>query len=404
MKKVSVLRFFGVYFSFTVISNFVHPITPMFLQSINCPDYMFGAAFAAMAFANFLSSPLWGRLGDRYGYAKMMGIGYLGYSLGQYLFSIAQNSFGVVLARVVGGFFICGLTVNAMAYLVSMTDDGQVRGKYLAMFAALQSVGAAGGYLIGGLIGDWSMQAVFYCQVGGVAIAALLTMLLLGEVVTPAAGGEKLQLSDVNPFTSLAASAKTLTVPMGIFLVTVFLSAFATFAHDNSFNYFLRVQLDFPPSGNGIFKAVVGVIAIVANSTINMWLARRFDGRKSIAAVLGLCAVSLFAMVSVAGVPLFLATALVYYTFSVIYLPIQQVLVVRNGGDSSKGAISGLFNAARSLGMMAGPLFAGFVFGVNPIYPFIGAAVAFGLAAALCLYNAKQFERQEGIVDGVRSN
>ena len=34
MKNRAVLKFFLIYFGFTITSNFVHPITPAFLQMI----------------------------------------------------------------------------------------------------------------------------------------------------------------------------------------------------------------------------------------------------------------------------------------------------------------------------------------------------------------------------------
>ncbi len=69
--------------------------------------------------------------------------------------------------------------------------------------------------------------------------------------------------------------------------------------------------------------------------------------------------------------------------------------MIRNDDGASSGAMAGLFNATRSLGMVVGPLFSGFAFSVNPKYPFIGAGVAFFAAAVLCYYNQKQYERLE---------
>ena len=37
MKNRAVLKFFLIYFGFTITSNFVHPITPAFLQMIEAP-------------------------------------------------------------------------------------------------------------------------------------------------------------------------------------------------------------------------------------------------------------------------------------------------------------------------------------------------------------------------------
>ena len=60
MKNRAVLKFFLIYFGFTITSNFVHPITPAFLQMIEAPSYIQGVAFSVMSFFTFLTAPFWG--------------------------------------------------------------------------------------------------------------------------------------------------------------------------------------------------------------------------------------------------------------------------------------------------------------------------------------------------------
>ena len=61
MKNRSVLKFFLIYFGFTIVSNFVHSITPAFLQMIQAPSYINGVAFSVMSLCSFFASPFWGR-------------------------------------------------------------------------------------------------------------------------------------------------------------------------------------------------------------------------------------------------------------------------------------------------------------------------------------------------------
>ena len=381
-----------LYSLFYLMSNFVHPITPAFLQAINCPDYMFGISFAAMAFFNFLASPFWGKMGDRYGYGRMMGFTTFGYCAGQLIFSIATGPMMVIVGRSVGGFFACSLMVNSMAYITSSVGDNEKRGKYLSIYTALTSVTTALGFLIGGLIGDYNINLVFQIQIVlGVVIGFSMIFLLKDDNT----GREqpKFSFREVNPISSIIDSAKIITAPMAVFLLIVFFANFATFAHDQSFNYYLRAQLNFPTSANGIFKSLVGIIGLVANMTINMWIIKKADCRKAITFILALCSVSLAAMVSVSGVPLFIAMAALYYTFSAVFLPVLQVLMVKGDDVSSKGTVAGLFNASKSLGMMIGPMLSGFAYGINPTLPFIGAAVVFALCVVLSIYNRRQYER-----------
>ncbi len=392
MRNTSIVRFMAINFFFIAVSNFIHPVTPLLLQRIGCPDYMFGVAFAAMSTTFFLTCPFWGRMGDQYGYIKILSIGIIGYAVGQLIFSTAANSYMVVLGRAVSGMFISATSVCGMAFLSKSTDDAQKRAQYMAIYAAVSAISTAVGFLVGGVVGDGSIEIVFVMQVVGILLSAVLFYFLMGEI-QPILDKKKITFVDVNPISSILVASKMITAPMATFLLAAFLTSFATNAHDTSFNYFLRAQLAFPPSGNGIFKSVVGIIGLVANFSINMWIARKTDTRKSIIAVLALCGASLVLMVNLPSVTAFLISAMIFYGFNSIYLPIQQSLIVKNDSGISMGTVAGIFNAARALGMIIGPLVSGFAYATSPKLPFIAAAIAFFAATAISYINYKQYSR-----------
>ena len=163
----SILKFFAIYFGFTVTSNFVHAVTPAFLEMIAAPSYIQGTAFSVMSFFSFLTAPFWGKMGDRKPYPAMISLGFFGYALGQFIFASAHSVSTLLLARTVSGLLNGALQVNTLAYLISVST-AENRGKYMAWYAMLQSVGTCVGYFVGGSIGDYSVMLVFYLQIGAV--------------------------------------------------------------------------------------------------------------------------------------------------------------------------------------------------------------------------------------------
>ena len=395
MKNRSVLKFFLIYFGFTIVSNFVHSITPAFLQMIQAPSYINGVAFSVMSLCSFFASPFWGKMGDRKPYPQLMAVGFFGYALGQFFFSIARGVPMLLFARVISGLLNGALAVNALSYLISVSDS-ENRGQYLAMFAMLQSVGTCIGYLIGGVIGDYSLMAVFYAQIGAASVLGIVTLLVLRDAPGRTLSTEKIDFTKINPVTSMTTSMRRVDAAMGVYLAIVFCFGFAMMSYDNYFGYFLRDQFGFPTSYNGYFKALIGVIAIIANSTINMWINKHTDVRKSITVILGLCSVSIPAMLLAShSIPAFLGVALLYYTCNAITMPILQVMMMKDEDKSETGTISGLFNAFISLGRTFGPLIAAFAYGLNPLYPFVLAAAMYMIAALLSIRNRIQYKNRK---------
>ena len=395
MKNRSVLKFFLIYFGFTIVSNFVHSITPAFLQMIQAPSYINGVAFSVMSLCSFFASPFWGKMGDRKPYPQLMAVGFFGYALGQFFFSIARGVPMLLFARVISGLLNGALAVNALSYLISVSDS-ENRGQYLAMFAMLQSVGTCIGYLIGGVIGDYSLMAVFYAQIGAASVLGIITLLVLRDAPGRTLSTEKIDFAKINPVTSMTTSLRRVDAAMGVYLAIVFCFGFAMMSYDNYFGYFLRDQFGFPTSYNGYFKALIGIIAIIANSTINMWINKHTDVRKSITVILGLCSVSITAMLLAShSIPAFLGVALLYYTCNAITMPILQVMMMKDEDKSETGTISGLFNAFISLGRTFGPLIAAFAYGLNPLYPFVLAAAMYMIAALLSIRNRIQYKNRK---------
>ena len=147
-----------------------------------------------------------------------------------------------------------------------------------------------------------------------------------------------------------------------------------------------------------MFKAVVGTISLTMNMTIKMWIVIRFNISKAMCVTILGAAAALFGVVMAPNQTIVMAFALMYYAFYAIYTPLQQAVMRKNDDDSSKGAVAGLFNTSRSIGMMAGPTFAGLIFDVNPNYAYISFAVALVLAALVGWKNYLQL-KEKGVYD-----
>ncbi len=389
MKKASIGRLYLFYGLFSVFCNMAHPITPTMFIEKGFPDYLFGVSFAAMAFSFFVGSLVWGGIGDSRGHVKIMAFVMPIYGLSQFVFGITDSAFMTIVARLVGGFFSAGVFVCSMAYLVNLTND-ENRGRYMSYYVAFNSVGSAFGYFLGGVIGSYSILAVIVSQTLTIVICGILTYMLLEDYEM--VGAKFSMNTSINPFKSYNNIVGKMPVVLTTFLIAVFLTSFATTAYDNAFNYYLKDALSLSSSYNGIIKAIIGIVTLIANFTINIYIVNHTETRKSIITVLLLCGISSMVVPFISGLYPFFIGNIVFFMFNAIYLPIQQDIVTSGHDSRISGIISGIFNSVRAIGMIFGSLFSGFIYEWGNKLPFITSSIVFFISVAISVKNFKQYK------------
>lgn len=390
MKKASVTRLIFFYFLINMFANVAHPITPTMFINKGFPDYMFGVSFASMSFAMMATSPFWGRVGDRIGHIKTAALTIPFYGVVQMIFMLTNSIVVTTVARFLSGFFSSATFVCTMAYLINLTTE-ENRGRFMSYYVAVNSVGAAFGYTIGGVVGNKSIITVFIIQlVAFVVLGALLLLTLEDSEKIPNKFSVSLKINN-NSIGKLKQSMPAILVT---FLIAVFLTNFATIAYDSAFNYYLRDELLLPSTYNGIVKAVIGIVTLIVNFTVNIYIVNHTDTRKSIIVVLLLCGITSLIAPLIKPLYLFFAGNIVFFMFNSIYLPIQQDLVTKVDESNTSGVISGIFNAVRSGGMIFGSLFGGFIYSFGSILPFISASVVFFISVFVSYINLRQYKRK----------
>lgn len=383
-----------------IVTNMAHPFTPKLFTSLHMPDYMFGVSFASMALASFLFAPFWGKTADQKGRARVLSIMSVGYGIGQLFFCWSTTIWVLVPVRFITGFFACANTVCSMSYVTDITTPDN-RTRYMSYLAAAITVSGAVGYLFGGVLGDISIPLAFGVQVVLMLLLGVGIWLFLPESyqagVDPHAPYQPWRiLRTANPFRLLSGAGRFLNAAVAVFLLVTFLASFATYAFDQAFNYFIKAELDFPTTYNGVIKAVVGLLGLLINVTVTIWLSRRADPRLSAVGILFLCGVTALATAMITQLSGFLACTVLFYSINAMHLPVLQALATRCGGQAnSNGIMAGMFQSSRNLGMMGGALFAGFIYMLGSRLPFVWTGIAFFLSAGLMLLNFFQFRRRE---------
>lgn len=371
----------------SMAASFVHPVTPTLIKSLHLPNYSFGLLYAGMAFTNFLFSPLWAKQVRRMGSRKVLGICCVGYGIGQAMFAIMTSLPTILFARLLAGFFVGGIMVSILTYIIHQTTI-ENRGKILALSATFSTVFAAFGYLIGGFVGVISIPFTFALQ--------SITLILVGGLFYLFLHNDKEECGmfyfwkEANPFQAFFDSKKIMTISFAVLFFIVFLTSSATTAYDQNFNYFIKDQFGFNSSYNGMLKAVVGFISLFANTTICLWIMKRTQVKKSVIYVLGLAGCSLLMITMMTEILPFILANFVFFALNAIYIPLLQDMCANGATHQDSHMAMGFYNAMKSLGMIAGALFAGFIYEMGPRLSFLYAGLFFIVSALGAIWYYKK--------------
>ncbi len=362
MKK-SLLIFHILTILQSIANNLAHPVTPALINNLALRDSMFGFAFAAMSTGVFLFSLFWGELSSRIKKSTILLIALVGYGVAQYLFMIATNEIMIIAARFMAGVFTGGFQVSQLNYLVSQ-NSLEDRGYHLTLSSILVIASSTVGYFIGGIVGDYSIPLV------GILYYVLLTKSEIVEKKTA------LDIKKMNPLSSIGLAKDVLTPMIGVVMVAVLFAWMSSTSFDQSFNYYIRDVFNFPPSYNGYLKMAIGLVGVVANFSLGMYLIKRTNVKKSYSFLMAIMGVSGLIAVWVEQLWLFIFFAFIFIALDTISKPLQQSLVASLSDDYHESHIlMGFYNTMRSLGMIVGALLAGLIYEQIKIGPFVFASV-----------------------------
>ena len=143
-----------------------------------------GRLATAFMLGYFLTSPIFGYLGDKLSRRKLMALGIVGWSYGTCLTGLAQGFAFMLFCRIMVGLGEASFGSIAPA-VISDAYPTERRNKALTFFSLAIPVGAAMGFALGGLIAaQWGWRNAFFIT----GLPGFLLAVLLFFIPEPARG------------------------------------------------------------------------------------------------------------------------------------------------------------------------------------------------------------------------
>ena len=361
--------------SFTLIVvmlgfGLVIPIFPFYIEEMGAGGSELGLLVATAALLEFAFAPLWGSVSDRIGRKPVLIIGIVGYGLSSLLMGLSTELWMLFASRALSGILSSATLATAMAYVGDSTSE-EDRGGGMGLLGAAMALGVILGPGLGGWLAGDSLSRPFFIAAGMSLISLLLILILLPESLTAKARQQK---KDKESELHIRRLWRSLFSPIGVLLLMVALFSFALTNFEAIFGLYALEKFDYGPERVGTILMVVAVVSTVGKATLTGPATKRW-GEATVIKVSALLGSVGFLVLLAANTYVTILIATAFFILSKTLLRPAAFALISKRSAESQGIAMGLSNSFMSLGRIAGPIWAGFIFDVNIDYPYLSGAV-----------------------------
>lgn len=367
--------------AFVMVSNaigygIIIPLLYPLAERLNLGTVGLGALMASFSLAQFIATPIIGRLSDRYGRKPMLLGSLFGTGVSMVLLALARKGGIFFAARILDG-LTGGNNSVAQAAIADSTSPKQ-RASAFALLGAAYGFGFMIGPSIGGLLGQYGLSIPFWAAAGMAFLGVVLGVLFMRETISEQ-NKKTVKTESLFRWKQLWQALHLPTVG-GILLISLLVS----FAQSGFIIGIQSVGYDIFHLTTGQFGLLFGAIGLV-NIVMQIWAVRWLNAhihqksRILTLSLLGTVLVLVFQFFNL-GLVSYIVTSLLYVICLTPINPTTAGIISNHTSSEDQGVTLGLNQAYISLGTIFGPLLSGWVVSKQPQYTFLATAAILTLA------------------------
>lgn len=339
--------------------------------------------FVSFSVAQFLATPIIGRLADRYGRRPMLILSILGTGLSLALFAGANSLFMLFFSRVLDG--ITGGNISVAQAVIADTAKGPERAKAFGILGGSFSFGFLFGPFLGGFLSTYGLSVPFYFSALIAVLAGIGALIWLPETLPPSH-----RQSSKQPLFQFGKLATALfDHQTGALLLMGFLAALAFNGWIIGFQTTVSDTLRLSPEIIGYLFAVSGFTGIIMQFFGIRWIMEHFQSKQSILVwSLGLTALVMASLYFATNAWFFAVVLILQSVFFAPMNPVSMALLSERTKAEDQGGVLGINQSYMSLGQIIGPIIAGgiAVYSVRSIFIFAGVVLILSAVVMKLLY------------------
>jgi len=354
----------------------VIPVMALYAERLGATDAQTGWLMTGYSAMQFLFTPVWGRLSDRFGRRPLL-LGSIGMTaLGFLAYALAPDFGWLLASRLFAGAATANIAI-AQAYIADVTTpEGRARG--MGIIGAAFGLGFVLGPFLGGVLSGWSVAAPGFAAAALAALNGVAALFLLPEPE---------ERSPRRHRASLLALWEELSRPGIRRLISIFFLAVLAFsAMEATFALLAAHRYGLVQRQVGWVFAFIGVLVTVVQGGLIGPLSRRFGEVPLLVVGLFLQGLGLATLPYGAGTPGLYGACVPLAIGSGLANPALSALLSRRARDEDQGGTLGMGQSAAALGRIAGPISATNAYQhVWYAAPYLGGAALLFLTAAVGL-------------------
>lgn len=336
--------------------------------------------FASFSAAQFIATPVIGRLSDVYGRRPLLLISLFGTAISLALFASAQAVWMLFVARILDG--ITGGNISVAQAVISDSVPAKKRSQAYGLLGASFGVGFLVGPAFGGLLSQYDITTPFWLASFLALLATVVGFFILPETLRKNNLVEQ-QISN-NPkeiFLKMKKSGVALVL-LASFLVSISFNAFVI-----SFQSFTNVALGLSSKEIGLLFSLVGLMSIIMQGFGVAWLQKIFHRRSLLIFIAELSTALILLLLGMPfseNIAIFIVFLILYQIVNAPLGPLITAIITEKTEINNQGEVLGINQSLVSIAQIIGPILAGLIISKYDGLGFVLASVLmfFGFLAS----------------------
>jgi len=347
--------------------SLIIPVMPFLKTELHLSATDMGVMNALFAFAQFVASPLIGRLSDKIGRKPVLTAGLILFMISEVLFALTNYLWVFDISRLIGGLSAAMVVPTAMALASDITTKRQ-RAKVIGWLSAAFSGGLILGPGIGGILAGISYKTPFWVAGAlGLISAVVLISLLPSDVETNRVVEEP--AADAQPSAHPMTRAFW-TVPIIILFTMILVSSFGLQGFESIYSIYVNEVFNFSLSNIALVLTLNGLISLFLQVAMFDTLVSKFGERRVIRMCFFLAAIcTIWITQAHTKIEVMIATLIIFSAFDLLRPAITTLLT--KASESDQGLINGLNMSLTSIGNIVGPIMSGMLLDWNTHVPYL---------------------------------